>query len=189
MTSHPTHALILRALQTVTPDRLQKAVLGLCDGTSSITLTRQTETELRGLVRNGDGKEYGVTLTEALTACSCPDALYRGVVCKHATAAALFALRQPEIKPEQAADNSYMIHLLSHTPTKPEPKPVSSREPVFAPKPTRTIHLLKAGNEALCGVRNPQHFWVWPNWPQTAWEETCPECATRRLRPALAAVA
>ncbi len=58
-----------------------------------MTLTRQTEAEIRALVKNGEGKEYGVTLTEAGVFCSCPDALYRGSVCKHATTLALAVLR------------------------------------------------------------------------------------------------
>jgi hypothetical protein len=96
MTPSPIHSLILAALREVTPERLQKAVCGLCDGSLTITLTRQTEAEIRALVKNGDGKEYGVTLTEALTACSCKDSLYRGVTCKHAVALALHVLRTPQ---------------------------------------------------------------------------------------------
>src|SRR5262249_39223974 len=45
------------------------------------------------LVKNGDGHEYGVTITDGSITCSCKDALYRAVVCKHAVALALYALR------------------------------------------------------------------------------------------------
>ena len=75
-TTNPHHSLVLAVLQHVSTDRLQRAVNALADGSLTVTLTRQTETELRALVRNGEGREYGVTLTEAGAFCSCPDALY-----------------------------------------------------------------------------------------------------------------
>jgi len=102
MTYHNSHSpLLLTVLQHVTVDRLQKAVTALADGSLTMMLTRQTETEIRALVKNGEGKEYGVTLTEAGVFCSCPDALYRGVTCKHATVLALIVLRTPRIHEEQ----------------------------------------------------------------------------------------
>ena len=52
-------------------------------------------------MNNGTGKEYGVTLTETDVFCSCPDALYRGVTCKHATALALVILRMPQEEPTE----------------------------------------------------------------------------------------
>src|SRR5262245_59209107 len=95
-TSHPHHPLILNVLQQVTPDRLQRAVTALAEGSLTVTLTRQTATEVRAVVKNGDSKEYGVTVTETGAFCSCPDALYRGAVCKHATLVALSVLRLPQ---------------------------------------------------------------------------------------------
>jgi predicted nucleic acid-binding Zn finger protein len=94
-------SFVLPVLQHVSIDRLQKAVTTLAEDSVTITLTRQTETEIRALVQNGTGKEYGVTLTDAGAFCSCPDALYRGVTCKHATLLALSALRTPQAKPEE----------------------------------------------------------------------------------------
>jgi hypothetical protein len=85
--------LLLAVLQRVTVDRLQKAVTALAEGSLTMTLTRQTEDEIRALVKNGEGKEYGMTLTKTHVFCSCPDALYRGSVCKHATTLALAVLR------------------------------------------------------------------------------------------------
>ena len=109
MTHHNTHSsLVLTVLQQVSTDRLQRAVTALADGSLTMILTRQTETEIRALVENGDGKEYGVTLTEAGVFCSCPDALYRGSVCKHATTLALAVLRG-EIK---EAKSMRTIHLV-----------------------------------------------------------------------------
>jgi hypothetical protein len=86
-----------QVLATVEKGRLQKAVEGLVSGAYQITPTRQTDTEVRGLVRNGDGREYGVTLLEGAATCSCPDALYRGVTCKHATVLALHVIRNPQV--------------------------------------------------------------------------------------------
>ena len=62
---------------------------------------------IRALVKNGEGNEYGVTLTGAGVFCSCPDALYRGSICKHATTLALAILRG-EIK---GAKSTRTIHL------------------------------------------------------------------------------
>src|SRR5215471_13083078 len=102
-------SLVLTVLQQVATDRLQRAVTALADGSLTMTLTRQTEAEIRALVKNGEGKEYGVTLTEAQVFCSCPDALYRGSVCKHATTLALTVLRG-EVKEKKSTRT---IHLVS----------------------------------------------------------------------------
>ena len=63
MTRSSIHSLVLTA-QNVAADRLQRAVCGLADGSLTITLTRQSESEIRALVKDGNGKEYGVTLRE-----------------------------------------------------------------------------------------------------------------------------
>ena|SRR2546423_185459 len=85
---------LLAILRESTPERHQKAVHGLRDGTLTVSLTRQTDAEIRALVRNGDGIEYGVTLTEHGACCSCKDALYRGAICKHALAVCISRLQQ-----------------------------------------------------------------------------------------------
>src|SRR5262245_31135336 len=100
-TNNPHCTLVLTILQQVSLDRLQKAVTALAATGLSVTLTRQTETELRALVKNGEGKEYGVPLTAEQAFCSCPDALYRGVTCKHATALALSVLHLPQAQEEE----------------------------------------------------------------------------------------
>ena len=109
-TTNPHHPLVLAVLQHVSTDRLQRAVNALADGSLTVTLTRQTETELRALVRNGEGREYGVTLTEAGAFCSCPDALYRGVMCKHATVLALAVLRAPQPQELAVSGKAYLAH-------------------------------------------------------------------------------
>ena len=88
---------------------LQRAVTALVDNTTSVTLTRTTDAEICALVRNGEGREYGVTLTEAHIFCSCRDALYRGQACKHATVLALTVLRSGPTTKEIPRT----IHLLS----------------------------------------------------------------------------
>jgi hypothetical protein len=109
MTRSIPQSLILNVLQQVSPDRLQRAVTDLVKNTASITRTRTTETELRALVRTGEGHEYGVALTKTSVFCSCRDALYRGQVCKHATLLALMVLRT--IPPTTEVPRT--IHLLS----------------------------------------------------------------------------
>ena len=68
-------------------------------GVYTITVASQSETELRGFVANGDGKEYGVVFSEDRAFCSCPDAMYRKGICKHVVVLALFTIRNPQ--PEQ----------------------------------------------------------------------------------------
>lgn len=111
---HPHLLLVLSVLQQVSPDRLQRAVTALAAGSSTVVLTRQTEAEIRAVVRNGEGKEYGVTLTETGVFCSCPDALYRGVTCKHATALALALVRgsQGQEEPHAEEQRPYNLKLV-----------------------------------------------------------------------------
>lgn len=85
-------------LARVDTERLQRGVEGLASGAYSITVTRQNEDEISAFVSNGDGKEYGVTLTAPRSFCSCRDALYRSHKgCKHAVALALYAIRNPPL--------------------------------------------------------------------------------------------
>jgi len=95
-------------LAKVEASRLQKAVEGLVSGAYSITLAQQTEAEIRGFVTNGDGKEYGVVLSEGQAFCSCRDAIYRSGICKHAVALALHVVRTPQ---EQTVQQPHHWHL------------------------------------------------------------------------------
>src|SRR5215217_3158938 len=141
------HPFILTVLQQVSTDRLQKAVTALVEGEMSITVTRQTPTEIRALVQNGDGKEYGVTLTGSLTACSCKDSLYRGGICKHGVAVALHVLRTPQPKTAAPA-------------------------PQFP-----TFHLMWRDGIVLCGDPQPGRVQVWPwTEYMLTWPEVCPAC-------------
>jgi uncharacterized Zn finger protein len=91
-------------LARVEDQRFSKATEGIRNGTYHTTITRQTEEEVRGLVTKGNDKEYGCTITTAGAFCSCPDALYRGNICKHAVALALCVIRNPLQDP---ADQAY----------------------------------------------------------------------------------
>jgi hypothetical protein len=82
-------------LARVEDQRLSKAAEGIRDGTYRAKITLQTEEEVRGFVKKGNDKEYGCTITPAGAYCSCPDALYRGSICKHAVTLALYAIRNP----------------------------------------------------------------------------------------------
>lgn len=85
-------------LATVDGKRLQKGIEGLLSGAYSIPLTTQSEAEIRGCVANGDGKEYGVTLTAERAFCSCKDSMFRHTVCKHAVCLALHVIRNPKVE-------------------------------------------------------------------------------------------
>jgi len=94
-------------LAKVEASRLQKAVEGFVSGAYTITLTSQDKEEIRGFVANGDSKQYGVVLSEGQSFCSCPDAMYRKGICKHAVALALYVIRTPktEAEPEERPVN------------------------------------------------------------------------------------
>src|SRR3954451_21254723 len=95
---------LLSTLRSATPERHQLAVRGLRDHTFTITIACRTESEIRALVKNEDGIEYGINLSDRGNFCSCKDALYRGVVCKHQIAVCVHILQQNE----QAQDR---VHL------------------------------------------------------------------------------
>jgi len=82
-------------LARVEDQKFHKAVEGIRNGAYQMTITRRTKEEVRGFVKKDDGKEYGCAITEAGAWCSCPDALYRGGICKHAVALALDVIRTP----------------------------------------------------------------------------------------------
>jgi hypothetical protein len=90
-------------LARVEDHRLTKAAEGIRNGTYRTTITLQTEEEVRGLVKKGNDKEYGCTITAAGAFCSCPDALYRGSICKHAVVLALCVIRNPLHDPTDQA--------------------------------------------------------------------------------------
>jgi hypothetical protein len=96
---------LLSTLRSATPERHQQAVRGLRDSTLSITMAFRTEEEVRALVKNGDGHEDGVNLSDRGNFCSCKDALYRGTTCKHQIALCVFILQQNKLAEDK-------IHLM-----------------------------------------------------------------------------
>jgi hypothetical protein len=52
-----------------------------------------------------------VTITDGAIACSCRDALYRGVVCKHAVAVALYTIRTPQAEAIAEAQEERPVNL------------------------------------------------------------------------------
>jgi hypothetical protein len=154
MTQFTHSSLVLTILKHVSSDRLQRAVCGLADGSLTMTITRQMEAEIRALVKNGDGKKYGVTLTESRTTCSCKDALYRGGICKHRVAVVLHVLRTPQSKTEAPA-------------------------PQFP-----TFHLMWRDGIVLCGEHQPGRVQVWPwTEYMLTWPEVCPACIAAYKQP------
>jgi SWIM zinc finger len=154
MTQFPQSSLVLTILQHVSSDRLQRAVCGLVDGSLTVTLTQQSGCEIRALARNSKGKEYGVTLTESLTTCSCKDALYYGGICKHGVAVALHILRTPQ--PKTAAP--------------------ALQFPTF--------HLMWRDGIVLCGDPEPGRVQVWPwTEYMLTWPEVCPSCVAAYQHP------
>src|ERR1041385_1756052 len=87
---------LLSTLREVTPDRHNRAVQGLRDHTLTVTLVKQSEAEIRAIVKNGEAKEYRVIINDAGTLCSCPDAFYHRGPCKHIAAVCVAQLQQNE---------------------------------------------------------------------------------------------
>ena len=85
-------AIILAAINET---RLHKVVDEMRSGAYQITIDFRSDMEVRGRVQHLDGKEYDCTITPASTFCSCPDALYRRRICKHAILLALYELSTP----------------------------------------------------------------------------------------------
>jgi SWIM zinc finger len=93
--------IIVPTLQKADPVRLEKAILGIFDGTLSVTLISTSDAHIRATVKNST-RSYQVSLTADGTTCECPDSTHReGIVCKHATAVALFASRPPQQQVQQ----------------------------------------------------------------------------------------
>src|SRR5215813_14443190 len=95
---------LLSTLREVTPDRPNRAVQGLRDHTLTVTLVKQSDAEIRAIVRNGEAKEYRVIINDAGALCSCPDAFYRGP-CKHVAAVCIAQLQQHQA-------HGTLIHLM-----------------------------------------------------------------------------
>lgn len=100
-------------LARVEAKRLQKAVEGLVSGAYTVAVTFQDQCRVCGTVTNGDRKPYAVTLgMDDFVACSCPDAVYRKGICKHAVALALHVIRNPQA--ERKEERPVNLKLAKH---------------------------------------------------------------------------
>ena len=99
-------------LAKVEPGRLAKAVEGYTADDYLITFVSQSDTEIRGFVANGNGKEYGVVLTEARAFCSCPDSMFRHTICKHAVVLALHVIRTPKGEAKEEEEQPVDLNLV-----------------------------------------------------------------------------
>jgi hypothetical protein len=181
MTYHP---FILSVLQNTSIERLQRAVTAITDNSLNVTFTRLSGADMRALVKNGDGKEYGVSIVGNTTTCSCPDALYRGVSCKHAIAVALFALSIPRT-PDTASQSLVSVSQTkqSHTRTPAVASVSGSSTPQTAPQ-FPMFHLRWRDGIVLCGEHHPTRIQVWP-WTESmlTWPEVCSSCVTAYKHP------
>src|SRR5262245_12380548 len=87
-----THSVLAK----VEPGRLLRATEGLVHGTYEVTVTEQSEKEIAGFVTHDEGPRYATVLTADRVYCSCPDAMFRHSICKHAVVLALHVIRTPQ---------------------------------------------------------------------------------------------
>jgi len=92
--------MLLTILSKADDTRLLKATEGLCTGVYRCTITRRSAEELQGVVWNGQGVAYHVSVWAGWSVCSCPDSRHRSAVCKHALALVLYAIRHPADPPQ-----------------------------------------------------------------------------------------
>src|SRR5262245_40352984 len=100
-------------LNKVEGARFQKALEGIREGRYHGKVTFRTDEEVRGLVYTLNGNAYGCTLTPGGAFCSCPDALYRGTICKHAVILAVVALREMPPRVTEPDEMSQPVNSLS----------------------------------------------------------------------------
>ena len=105
----PVVGLIGPILQSLTQDRLQRALEGLISGTYKVT-SEQRENAVTGTVQNGTGAAYECLISEEMTRCTCKDRVYRGVLCKHLGVLAL-SLTQPQVKKSSKKVRRQHLHL------------------------------------------------------------------------------
>jgi uncharacterized Zn finger protein len=103
----------LAVLRQIPPDRFQKAVNCLADGSLAVTITSQSDTVIQATARSSSGKDYSLSLAAAGASCSCPDFLFRHAVCKHGVALALAVLRlpQPPTEPAESPEPEQPVNL------------------------------------------------------------------------------
>ncbi len=86
-------------LAKIDAQRFHRAMIGLRQGAYQVKIAFRGEDEVRGFVQCINGQMYGCTIREDGAFCSCPDALYRGHICKHIAILALSEIRDMASRP------------------------------------------------------------------------------------------
>ena len=94
-TSSPLSGLLVPILQSISAERLQRAIAGTLAGAYHVTVETQDDTEVRGTVRNGTKTTYRCSINEEAVSCTCKDTIYRKVLCKHVAVLALHLIHLP----------------------------------------------------------------------------------------------
>lgn len=90
---------ITTVLAKIDDHRFHRALLGLRQGAYQVKIAFRGEDEIRGFVQCINGQVYGCTISADSAFCSCPDALYRGNICKHIAILALSEIRDAVSRP------------------------------------------------------------------------------------------
>jgi hypothetical protein len=94
-------------LAKIDDQRFQRAMIGLRQGAYHVKIAFRGEDEVRGFVQCVTGQVYGCTISNANAFCSCPDALYRGHICKHIAILALSEIRDAVSHPSTPPAHEY----------------------------------------------------------------------------------
>ncbi len=90
---------ILAKVGQADSERTLKAVQGLTSGTYQVSITRQDEWRVSGVVANG--RSYDVIVgVDGFFACSCADFAYRNVICKHVVMLTMVATQEQPLEGE-----------------------------------------------------------------------------------------
>ena len=90
-------------LAKIDDQRFHRAMMSLRQGVYQVKIAFRGENEVRGFVQCVNGQVYGCTIREEDAFCSCPDALYRGYICKHLAILALCEIRDVVSRPSTPA--------------------------------------------------------------------------------------
>jgi len=85
-------------------ERTLKAVQGLTNGTYQVSITRQDQWRVNGVVANGRAYDVSVGV-DGFFACSCSDFAYRGIVCKHVVMLTMVATQEHQEQPQEGEPN------------------------------------------------------------------------------------
>jgi len=101
---------ILEQVGQADPERTLRALAMVGGKEYRVTFSEVGSDVVKATVGKRIGKGFGgqpvfqpylVTLSGTVTSCTCPDATYRGKVCKHQTLVALYVIRNPQEQPSE----------------------------------------------------------------------------------------